>query len=208
MRKEIYESLFNKTAENMTNEDYRLYTDILSYRNQGLLHKSLTITGLIAPWPITAFLFGFAGMGISVCCFVAGAVSLLFGGVAGLLLNPNRLVWYKTIKQFMKREFTKEDLKLIKKEKIYKKILKMTDEFEKTEKFKQYQIERQMIKEEKLSQGYYEGEEIKDICADHISGTYLNKQIEEQRKQRRIQNVQNEEVSTEFEDEEERSNEL
>ena len=147
MKKEIYDSLFNRTFEDMTSEDYKLYNDLLLYRDRKILHITATSTCLLAPW----LMIGGAGLALgtfsaSFICGLAGFVSGVFTLVFGTAFNPNILSWWRDIKKFVKSEFTKEDLKLMKKEKIYKKLYNMCAQFEKTDKYEAYLKNQDLLK--------------------------------------------------------------
>ena len=178
MRKEIYDSLFNKSFKDMTIEDYKIYHEICTYRNRKKAYLSSTLIGLIAPWPIIGGIFGIAGLFLKLW-FVPLITSCLFGFCNGVLMNPNNSYEYRRAKTFYKTEFTKEDLKLMKKEKIFEKISKFHDEFEITDTFRHFEESLKMTKEEILPTNCFEDES--EIRKKNISGTYLNKQIAEQK---------------------------
>ena len=195
MRKEIYDSLFNKTAETMTSEDYRMYKDILEYR----IAKPILIGS-----PIAFFIasFGMGGvvwsLGVPSLVFILSGLlavgsSLIFTGFSSLL--------FKKTKEFMKKEFTKEDLRLMKKEKIYKQIKERCKAFEKTEKHEQFKRDERMRREVNVGESkYFEYEE--QIAALQEKQNELNQTLEGLRQAQKREKSRTEvgKVFTDFED--------
>lgn len=137
MRKEIYDSLFNKTAETMTSEDYRLYRDLLNL-NDGKKDLCATTAAFMAtPFLLGAILAAITGVFTPMSLLPIGLLSAFIGGFS-LFEHRVRVDWFWKIRKFAKKEFTKEDLKLMKKEKIYNKIKNLCIQFEKTDKYEEY----------------------------------------------------------------------
>lgn len=202
MRKEIYDSLFNKTAETMTGEDYKLYKDLLAYRTRKIANFSIIAECLIAPFAINGLLVGLEGSAFTISPWlIAGLLCGILTPFFGWLSSPSFAPWSREIKKFMKKEFTKEDLKLMRKEKIYKQLKLRCKAFEKTDKYKQYRRDERTKSEAGVEENsYFEYEE--QISALQQKQNEINKTLENLRQAQKREKSSTEvsEVFTDFED--------
>ena len=146
MKQEIKDLLYNKTIADMTIEDYLLLKDIEFEhfdRIQSWVWRPIFPVVAIAGVVMISLLSTAAIFYNCVACAIHISACCL-----GAYLTEKSTSNSKKDKQrrkFYKENFTKEDLKQLRKDKVFKRIKALCEEFESTEEYARY-IEQQKLK--------------------------------------------------------------
>ena len=144
MTLELHNSLYNKTIDNMSEEDYNIYKSLLHVKKEKRTIKIGAVILFSFPiivYPLVIFLLG----NLQLLPLAAGLGALFSGLVGGTYLAIMKK--YSERNEdfcFVRNNFTKEELKQLKKDKVFKRIKTLCKAYEKAEPFAEFSKKQEL----------------------------------------------------------------